>query len=85
MLSRFLGVLSSLTTQLTRRGRGAAAVLGLLNGEDLVLSTGKEVLLVVDHSLNVLHGVVELNLEGRGLTVVVLRKICIPLRGWSVE
>ena len=56
-----------------------------LNGEDLVLSTGKEVLLVVDHSLNVLHGVVGLNLEGRGLTVAVLRKICIPLRGWSVE
>ena len=68
-----------------QRGRGGAAVLGLLNGEDLVLLTGKEVLLVVDHSLNVLHGVVGLNLKGRGLTVAVLRKICIPLPGRSVK
>ena len=69
----------------SKTGESERLILGLLNGEDLVLSPGKEVLLVVDHSLNVLHGVVRLNLEGRGLTVAVLRKICIPLRGWSVE
>ena len=66
-------------------GEAVRPSLDCLNGEDLVLSTGEEVFLVVDHSLNVLHGVVGLNLEGRGLTVAVLRKICIPLRGWSVE
>ena len=66
-------------------GEAVQPSLDCLNGEDRVLSTGKEVFLVVDHSLNVLHGVVGLNLEGRGLTVAVLRKICIPLRGWSVE
>ena len=69
----------------SKTGESKRLILGLLNGEDLVLSTGKEVLLVVDHSLNVLQGVVILNFEGRGLTVVFLRKICIPLRGWSVE
>ena len=66
-------------------GEAVRPSLDCLNGEDPVLSTGKEVFLVVDHSLNVLHGVVGLNLEGRDLTVAVLRKICIPLRGWSVE
>ena len=66
-------------------GEAVRPSLDCLNGEDLVLSTGKEVFLVLDHSLNVLHGVVGLNLEGRGLTVAVLGKICIPLRGWSVE
>ena len=35
----------------SKTGESERLILGLLNGEDLVLSTRKEVLLVVDHSL----------------------------------